>query len=103
MSFLSKIFKKAAPKKSAKPVSVAKKKTAPAKAKISKKVKTAKSRLARPKPVGKVTHFFGNIEVAIVKFNKPVKVGARVEFKGATTDFSETIKSMQFDHKPIAI
>jgi putative protease len=41
------------------------------------------------------------LNVAIVKFNKAVKVGAEVKFKGVTTDFSETISSMQFDHKPI--
>ena len=56
---------------------------------------------SEPKPIGEVTHFFGNLGVAIVKFKKPVDVGARVKFKGATTDFDETIGSMQFDHKPI--
>ena len=55
------------------------------------------------KPVGRVTHFFGGINVAIVKFNKNVKVGARLHFKGATTDFRETAKSMQFDHRPVAV
>ncbi|HEY4523905.1 MAG TPA: translation elongation factor-like protein [Candidatus Paceibacterota bacterium] len=54
-----------------------------------------------PKPVGKVTHFFGGIKVAIVKFKKPVKVGAVLYFKGATTDFSQTVDSMQFNHQPI--
>ena len=37
----------------------------------------------------------------IVKFNKAMKVGIKVHFRGATTDFVETIKSMQFDHKNI--
>lgn len=54
-----------------------------------------------PKPVGAVTHFFGHIGVAIIKFTKPVEVGAMLHFKGATTDFKETVQSMQFDHKPI--
>jgi len=48
-----------------------------------------------------VTHFYGHLEVAIVKFNKKVDVGAKVHFKGVTTDFDEEIKSMQYDHKPI--
>lgn len=55
-----------------------------------------------PKPIGKVTHFFDKIGVAIVKFNKGIEVGEKVKFKGATTDFEETIKSMQFDHKAIS-
>ena len=54
-----------------------------------------------PKPIGKVTHFYGHLEVAIVKFNKKIEVGTKVHFKGATTDFKETIKSIQYDHKDI--
>lgn len=53
-------------------------------------------------PIGEVTHYYSGIEVAIVKFAKLVKVGTMVHFKGATTDFAETIKSMQYDHKDIA-
>jgi putative protease len=56
---------------------------------------------SEPKPIGEVTHYYSNLEVAIVKFNKPVEVGAKVRFRGATTDFEETISSMQYDHKPI--
>lgn len=54
-----------------------------------------------PKPIGQVTHFYGHLGVAIVKFSKTVEVGTEVQFKGATTDFKEKIASMQFDHKPI--
>ena len=53
------------------------------------------------KPIGEVTHFFSGIQVAIVKFNREVKVGETVKFKGATTDFSQEIDSMQYDHKDI--
>ncbi|MBI5732688.1 hypothetical protein HY967_01880 [Candidatus Jorgensenbacteria bacterium] len=55
-----------------------------------------------PKPIGEVTHYYSAIGVAIVKFKKAVAVGAEVRFKGATTDFEETIKSMQYDHKDIS-
>lgn len=56
---------------------------------------------AEPKPIGEVTHFYGHLGVAIVKFSKKIEVGAKIHFKGATTDFAETIKSMQYDHKDI--
>lgn len=55
-----------------------------------------------PKPIGVVTHFFGGIDVAIVKFNTKINAGEEVHFKGATTDFTEKILSMQYDHKPIS-
>ena len=70
--------------------------------KVVKKTVPAKKVVAQ-KPVGAVTHFFGHISVAIVKFKQPVEVGARLKFKGATTDFEDTVKSMQYDHKPIAV
>lgn len=57
--------------------------------------------MAVKKPIGEVTHYFGGIEVAIVKFNKKVSVGEEIQFKGAHTDFSQKISSMQFDHKDI--
>lgn len=81
----------------------AKKATSVKKAKTTKKKASAAKAAKMPKAIGVVTHFFGHIEVAIVKFKVPVKVGARVHFKGATTDFEEAIQSMQFDHKPVAV
>jgi hypothetical protein len=54
-----------------------------------------------PKPIGIVTHYFGGISVAIVKFSEEVPVGVTVHFKGATTDFSQKISEMQYDHKAI--
>jgi putative protease len=74
-----------------------------AKKKIAKpKKKTTKAKAAKAaKPIGKVTHFFNKISVAIVKFSLPIPVGMTVWFKGATTDFKAPVKSMQYDHKPI--
>ncbi len=57
--------------------------------------------MAEQKPIGEVTHYFGNIGVAIVKFKRAIKVGEEVRFKGANTEFSQKIDSMQFDHKDI--
>ncbi len=59
------------------------------------------SKTAKQKEIGRVTHYFGGIGVAIVKFNKSVQVGANVNFHGTTTDFSQKIDSMQYDHKEV--
>jgi len=77
------------------------------KKKSSSPRKTPKAPIKNPKikkqkPIGVVTHFYGNISVAIVKFKTTVKVGTAVKFNGATTDFEETIKSMQFNHEPVS-
>jgi len=57
--------------------------------------------MAEEKPIGEVTHFYKNIGVAVVKFNKTVSAGETVHFRGATTDFTQKLASMQFDHKDV--
>lgn len=52
-------------------------------------------------PVGKITHIYSKIGVAIVKFSKPVAIGQMVRFKGHSTDFVQPIESMQFEHEQI--
>ena len=54
-------------------------------------------------PVGEVTHYYGNLGVAIVKFNQDMPVGKDVTFQGATTDFSQNIASMELDHKSVSL
>jgi len=46
----------------------------------SKKKTAAASPKSAGKPIGQVTHFYGGLKVAIVKFKKPVKVGSGVYF-----------------------
>jgi len=88
------------------------KKKKPAKKKVVKKkkpIKKAKKATAKPKakktlkPIGKVTHFYTQIRVAIVKFNTKVKSGSKLNFRGATTDFEDVAKSMQYNHALIAV
>ncbi len=57
--------------------------------------------MAEEKQIGEVTHYYSHLEVAIVKFNRKIKIGETVHFKGHTTDFTETIKSIQYDHKDV--
>ncbi|HUZ93135.1 MAG TPA: translation elongation factor-like protein [Candidatus Paceibacterota bacterium] len=87
------------------PKTKSKKKTKAVKkaAKKAGKKTRAPKKAKTPKPIGAVTHFYGDIEVAIVKFKKAVKTGAKLHYKGATTDFEEVAKSMQYNHKPVAV
>lgn len=48
--------------------------------------------------VGFVEHFFGHLSVAGIKITKgPLRVGDTIHVKGHTTDFTETIKTMQIN------
>jgi putative protease len=53
------------------------------------------------KPIGEVLHYYGHLGVAVVKFNREVKVGEKIHFKGAHTDFIQTIGSIQHEHQNI--
>lgn len=51
--------------------------------------------------VGKVTHYFDKIGVAVVKVAKPLKVGDNIKISGHGNEFTQTIDSMQTEHKEI--
>ena len=52
--------------------------------------------------VGKVTHYFTKIGVAVIEVtNGSIKVGDEVHIKGHTTDFKQKVNSMQIEHDKI--
>ncbi len=51
--------------------------------------------------VGRVTHFYPKISVAIVELKAPLSIGDRILIKGATTNFEQIVESMQIEHKNI--
>lgn len=51
--------------------------------------------------VGRVTHYYTNIGVAIVEVSDTIKVGDRIHFQGATSDFEQDAASMQIEHEPV--
>ena len=52
--------------------------------------------------IGKVQKFFAKPSVAAIAVTAGVlKIGDKIHFKGHTTDFEDTITSMQVDNKPI--
>jgi len=51
--------------------------------------------------VGRITHFFSKISVAVIELRKPLKVGDTIVVKGPTTDFEQPVESMQIEHKDV--
>ena len=51
--------------------------------------------------VGHIVHFFSKISVAILELTAPLAVGDHILVKGPTTDFEQTVDSMQIEHKNI--
>lgn len=50
--------------------------------------------------IGKVIKYFSKIGVAAIRITDgELKVGDKVKFKGASTDFEQEIESMQVEHE----
>ena len=54
------------------------------------------------KLIGKISHYFGNISVAVVDLSDTLKVGDTIRIVGGETDFKQEVSSMEVDHKKVA-
>ncbi len=52
--------------------------------------------------IGKVTHFFGRIGVAVLSLTESARVGDTIRIRGRTTDLTQRVESMQIAHKAVA-
>ncbi len=54
------------------------------------------------KPIGKVTHYFDKISVAVLALDGTLKDGDKVIFRKGEEDlFEQEVASMQIDHKAV--
>lgn len=51
--------------------------------------------------IGKVTHFFTKLGVAVIELSDELKTGDRISIEGATTNLQQEVTSMQIDRKPV--
>jgi len=58
--------------------------------------------MAEEKSIGKISHFFGNISVGIIELAGNLNVGDKIHIKGSSTDFEQTIDSMQIEHEDVS-
>jgi translation elongation factor EF-1alpha len=53
-------------------------------------------------PIGKVTHYFDHIGVAVLALTETLRVGDSIRIHGHTTDLTQEVTSMQIDHAPVS-
>ena len=51
--------------------------------------------------IGKVTHYFDAISVAVLELQQELKVGETIHILGRQTDFSQQVTSMEIEHQKI--
>ncbi len=82
---------------------IARKKVAKKPARKATKAKKTIKVIKKPKEnvIGTITHYFPKVQAAVIKLKAPVAVGDTLKFKGHTTDFTQSITSMQINHVPV--
>ena len=51
--------------------------------------------------VGKVTHYYDRIRVAVLELTGELKVGETIHIHGRITDFNQQVGSMEIEHQQI--
>jgi putative protease len=51
--------------------------------------------------IGSISHYFGQIGVAVIDLTGNLKVGDKIRIKGSTTDFEQEVNSMQIDKEQV--
>ena len=51
--------------------------------------------------IGRITHFFSKINVAVIELKAPLNVGDTIAIKGPNTDFEQVVDSMQIEHENV--
>jgi len=55
-----------------------------------------------PEPVGRIDHYYSHLAVAVVSLIQGgLQVGDHIKIMGHTTDFEQTVDSMEVDHQPV--
>ncbi len=53
------------------------------------------------RPAAEITHYFPKVRAAVLKLSRPLSIGDPIWIKGRTTDFRQTVGSLQIDRRPI--
>ena len=51
--------------------------------------------------IGKITHYFGKIGVAVIELSDTLKVGDTIRVVGGEADFTQTVESMEIEHEKV--
>jgi len=53
------------------------------------------------KLIGRITHFFGHLGVAVIEVSDRLRVGDTIRIVGGDTDFEMKVDSMEMDHQKV--
>jgi putative protease len=53
------------------------------------------------KLIGKISHYFSNIGVAVIELTGKLKAGDNIRIVGGETDFTQAVESMEVEHEKV--
>ena len=53
--------------------------------------------------IGKVTHYYNRISVAVVDLSAELKIGDTILFLGHTSDFAQEVTSLEIEHQKVQV
>jgi len=54
------------------------------------------------KLIGKISHYFSNIEVGVIDLDDKLKVGDNIRIVGGETDFNQAVDSMEIEREKVS-
>jgi putative protease len=51
--------------------------------------------------IGEITHYYNQINVAVIYLNGTIRIGDVIHILGRTTDFRQNVTSLQIEHQLI--
>ena len=51
--------------------------------------------------IGKITHWYDKISVAVIKLDQALQIGDKIKIKHGDQEFEDTVTSMELDHQPV--
>jgi putative protease len=52
-------------------------------------------------PIGRVTHYYDHLHVAVLALTDTIRVGDWLHIVGHSTDFPQPVVSLQINHQPV--
>lgn len=53
------------------------------------------------KLIGKITHYFGHLGVAVIELSEELDAGDAIRVVGGQTDFTQPVDSMEVEHQKV--
>ena len=54
------------------------------------------------KLIGRISHYFSNIEVGVIDLDDKLKVGDNIRIVGGETDFNQAVDSMEIEREKVS-